>query len=96
MRAYPVAAVLIFMSSAANGGESGLASYYDGVGGGKTCAHRSLPFGAMVTVNYAGKSVQCRVNDRGPFMAGRIIDVSIEVARILGMIGAGIVRVTLD
>ena len=93
----PVAVGLILTSTAAYGGESGLASYYDGLGnGGRTCAHRTRPLGTLVTVIYGDKSVQCRIDDRGPFMRGRIIDVSIEVAKALGMIGAGIVRVTLE
>jgi len=71
-------------SSAANA-ESGLASYYGGVGksGEMTCAHRSRPFGSQVRVSYRGHSIQCRVNDRGPFVRGRIIDVSTSAARAL-------------
>src|SRR5262249_41711049 len=55
--------------------ESGLASYYGGVGrpGELTCAHKTRPMGSMVTVSYQGRSVRCRVNDRGPFIKGRII-----------------------
>lgn len=78
--------------------ESGLASYYGGRGhsGEMTCAHRTRPFGSMVTVSYRGRSIRCRVNDRGPFIKGRVIDVSISAARELGMIGAGVVLVTLE
>jgi len=50
----------------------------------------------MVTVSHAGRSIRCRVNDRGPFVRGRVIDVSISAARALGMIGAGIVNVSLE
>lgn len=62
-----------------------------------TAAHPSLPFGSCVrvTVVESGKSVQVRINDRGPFTAGRIIDVSETAARELGMVGRGVVRVRL-
>jgi rare lipoprotein A len=77
--------------------EAGLASYYHGLGarGEMTCAHRTRPFGSMVTVSHGGRSIRCRVNDRGPFIRGRIIDVSIGAARALGMIGPGVVSVSL-
>ena len=78
--------------------ESGLASYYGGLGhsGELTCAHRTRPMGSMVTVTYHGHSIQCRVNDRGPFVKGRVIDVSVNVARALGMMDAGVVAVSLE
>jgi rare lipoprotein A len=78
--------------------ESGLASYYGGRGhrGEMTCAHRSRPLGSIVTVTHASRSIQCRVNDRGPFVRGRVIDVSISAARALGMMGAGVVRVSVQ
>ena len=56
-----------------------------------TCAHRRLSFGTKVTVSYRGRSVTCRVNDRGPFIRGRVLDVSLGAARALGMTGAGVV-----
>ena len=78
--------------------ESGLASYYGGHGrhGEMTCAHRTRPLGSLVTVSHDGRSIQCRVNDRGPFVRGRVIDVSLSAARALGMMGAGVVRVSLQ
>jgi rare lipoprotein A len=78
--------------------ESGLASYYGGIGhsGEMTCAHRTRPMGSMITVSYQGRSVRCRVNDRGPFVKGRVIDVSVGAARALGMTEAGVVRVSLE
>ena len=78
--------------------ETGLASYYSGVGhrGEMTCAHRTRPFGSVVTVTHAGNSIRCRVNDRGPFVRGRIIDLSITAARALGMVRSGIVRVSVQ
>lgn len=78
--------------------ESGLASYYGGHGrhGELTCAHRTRPMGSMITVSHNGRSIQCRVNDRGPFVRGRVIDLSISAARALGMMNAGVVRVSLQ
>jgi rare lipoprotein A len=77
--------------------ESGLASYYGGIGhsGEMTCAHRTRPMGSMITVSYRGRSIRCRVNDRGPFIKGRVIDVSVSAARALGMMEAGVVQVSL-
>jgi len=62
-------------------------------------AHRTLPFGSKVKVENLsnGRSVVVRINDRGPFIGGRIIDVTEGAARQLGMIRSGVanVRVTL-
>ena len=62
-----------------------------------TAAHRTLPFGTRLAVTNVsnGKTVEVRVNDRGPFKAGRIIDLSLEAARRLDMITPGTARVTL-
>ncbi|UPK37724.1 septal ring lytic transglycosylase RlpA family protein [Bradyrhizobium sp. 186] len=79
--------------------ESGLASYYGygKVGKGElTCAHRTRPFGSVLRVSYSGRSIQCRVNDRGPFIRGRIVDLSVPAARALGMMSAGVVRVSVE
>lgn len=63
-----------------------------------TAAHPSLPFGTRIEVtNRAnGRSVIVRVNDRGPFVRGRIVDVSKEAARRLGMVRSGIVPVCIS
>ncbi len=92
-----LAAALLLGSSVAHA-ETGKASYYPGVGksGEMTCAHRSRPFGSMVRVSVGQRSIQCRVNDRGPFIRGRIIDVSITAARALGMMDAGVVDVSIE
>jgi rare lipoprotein A len=50
----------------------------------------------MVTVSYHGRSIRCRINDRGPFIKGRVIDVSTSAARALEMIQAGVVLVSLE
>jgi rare lipoprotein A len=79
--------------------ESGLASYYSpsnrGGPGDLTCAHRTRPFGSIVTVSYHGQSIHCRITDRGPFIRGRVIDLSVNAARTLGMTKAGVVFVLL-
>ena len=56
-----------------------------------TAAHRTLPFGTKVKVTNKrnGKAIIVRINDRGPFIKGRVIDVSKAAARQLGFIGAG-------
>jgi rare lipoprotein A len=60
-------------------------------------AHRSLPFGTQVRVDnlHNGRSVVVRINDRGPFVGGRVIDVTRGAAVKLGMIGTGVARVKL-
>jgi len=86
----------------------GLASFYDHesqtASGEKfdahelTAAHRTLPFGTRVRVtNVAtGRSVTVRVNDRGPFVPGRIVDVSYSAAETLGIVGRGVAKVKVD
>jgi peptidoglycan lytic transglycosylase len=92
--------------------ENGLASYYiSGVDGGirtasgedfnaraLTAAHPTLPFGTRVRVTNlaSGRSVTVRINDRGPFVPGRVIDVSQAAAEELGMVGRGVTKVKLD
>jgi rare lipoprotein A len=63
-----------------------------------TAAHRTLPFGTRLRVtNVAtGRSVTVRVNDRGPFVPGRVVDVSYSAAQSLGMLRGGIAKVKLD
>jgi rare lipoprotein A len=91
--------------------ETGLASWYGPRFHGKltasgevysqenfTAAHRTLPWGSRVKVtNLAnGKSVEVRINDRGPFGKGRIIDVSRAAAKVLGIVGSGITTVRVE
>jgi rare lipoprotein A len=63
-----------------------------------TAAHPSLPFGTRLRVTNAatGRSVTVRVNDRGPYVPGRIVDVSYSAAQTLGMVGKGVANVRLD
>ncbi|WP_439392308.1 septal ring lytic transglycosylase RlpA family protein [Bradyrhizobium sp. PMVTL-01] len=62
---------------------------------GISCAHRTRSFGSIATVTHlgSGRSISCRINDRGPFVRGRCIDLSHGAARALGMSGTARVRV---
>lgn len=75
--------------------QEGGASWYDYQPG--TCAHRTLPFGTVVTVtNLAtGGSATCTVADRGPFIAGRIIDLDRTVFEQLAPLSAGVINVRI-
>ncbi|RMF63544.1 MAG: septal ring lytic transglycosylase RlpA family protein [Cyanobacteria bacterium J069] len=63
-----------------------------------TAAHRYLPFGTQVRVTNlnTGQSVVVRINDRGPFSRGRVIDLSAGAARVIGMMGSGVAPVSLE
>jgi rare lipoprotein A len=63
-----------------------------------TAAHPTLPFGTRLRVTNvaSGRSVTVRVNDRGPYVPGRIVDVSYSAAETLGMVGSGVAKVKLD
>lgn len=83
---------------------TGLASYYGSgfrTASGQrfnphalTCAHRTLPFGTRLLVTHDGRSVVVTVNDRGPFVRGRVLDLTTAAARAVGLTGAGVGRVT--
>jgi rare lipoprotein A len=87
---------------------SGMASYYGSESGSRTasgqrmisnamtCAHRSLPFGTKLRVTHGGRSVVVTVNDRGPFIRGRVLDLSTGAARAIGLTSAGVGRVTAE
>jgi rare lipoprotein A len=63
-----------------------------------TAAHRTLPFGSIVRVTNLdnGKRTEVRINDRGPFVADRVIDLSLSAAQAIGMVGPGIAKVRLE
>lgn len=97
--------------AAAGEGQSGKASWYGPghighqtasgeifTGKGRTAAHRELPMGAVVRVldKATGRSVVVRINDRGPYVDGRVIDLSEDAARALGIRERGIGDVTLE
>ena len=67
------------------------------VASGMTAAHRTLPFGTMVRVTNTsnGRSVVVRINDRGPFVKGRIIDLTPGAAHAIGIAGLGAVTVDI-
>jgi len=87
---------------------SGVASFYGNESGRRTasgqrfdqnaltCAHRSLPFGTKLRVTHAGRSVIVTVNDRGPFVRGRVLDLSTAAARAVGLTTAGVGRITAE
>ena len=91
--------------------QTGIASYYASCMNGKytasgetcnidayTAAHRSLPFGTIIRVTMLqnGKSVLVKVNDRGPHVRGRVVDVSPAAARKIGLDRAGVAKVTIE
>jgi rare lipoprotein A len=63
---------------------------------GLTAAHRSLPFGTKVKVTNirTGKSVVVRINDRGPFIKGRVIDLSLGAAKVIGLTRSGVAKIS--
>ena len=102
-----ICGALIFVCSSAAMAQSGIASVYAYSGertasgeharpGGLTAAHRTLPFGTRVRVTNRrnGRSVVVRINDRGPFVRGRVIDVTPAAAHALGF--TGLAPVTLS
>jgi rare lipoprotein A len=64
---------------------------------GFTAAHRTLPFGTKLKVTNlrTGKSVVVRVNDRGPFIKGRLIDLSLGAAKVIGLTKTGVAKVNI-
>lgn len=87
---------------------SGMASFYGNESGSRTAsgqrfnqnamtaAHRSLPFGTKLRVTHGGRSVIVTINDRGPFIRGRVLDLSTGAARAIGLTGAGVGRITAE
>ena len=98
----------IVPSSGSGHSFSGVASFYGNESGSQTasgqrfnqnamtCAHRSLPFGTKLRVTHGGQSVVVTVNDRGPFIRGRVLDLSTAAARAVGLTSAGVGRVTAE
>lgn len=106
-----VSVVLSVLLAAASAQAGDIASYYGYESGsrtangerfdplGRTCAHRTHPFGTLLRVTYQGHSAVCRVNDRGPshrLQPPRTLDVSLGVARSLGLVAAGVGPVTIE
>lgn len=95
-----------YVATAGGGMQVGRASFYSGANrtanggfvGAATCAHRSLPFGTKVLVTNLANARQAilTVNDRGPFVRGRVLDVSRGAAGILGMLHAGVSQIRMQ
>lgn len=91
-----------------SGSFAGVASFYGNESGSRTAsgqrfnendltaAHRSLPFGTKLRVTHRGRSVVVTVNDRGPFIKGRVLDLSKGAARAVGLTGSGVGHVTAE
>ncbi len=107
---YYLLLTILFLSSCAYATRKGLASYYADSYEGKTtangeiyrqnkitAAHKTLPFGTKVEVTNLSnnKSVVVRINDRGPYVNGRIIDLTKAAAKEIDMLGAGVVKVKI-
>ncbi|NEW99039.1 septal ring lytic transglycosylase RlpA family protein [Rhodopseudomonas sp. BR0G17] len=87
---------------------SGMASYYGNESGSRTAsgqrmnanamtaAHRTLPFGTKLRVTHGGRSVVVTINDRGPFIRGRVLDLSTGAARAIGLTSRGVGRVVAE
>ncbi|MBN8974196.1 MAG: septal ring lytic transglycosylase RlpA family protein [Xanthobacteraceae bacterium] len=87
---------------------SGIASYYGNEAGNKTAsgqrfnqhamtaAHRTLPFGTKLKVTHGSRSVVVTINDRGPFIRGRVLDLSKGAAHAIGLTGRGVGRVVAE
>ena len=87
---------------------SGMASFYGNESGSKTAsgqrfnqeamtaAHRTLPFGTKLRVTHGSRTVVVTINDRGPFVRGRVLDLSTGAARAIGLTGAGVGRVVAE
>jgi rare lipoprotein A len=99
---------MIVPSSGSGRSFSGMASFYGNESGSRTasgqrfnqnamtCAHRSLPFGTRLRVTHGGRSVVVTVNDRGPFVRGRVLDLSTAAARAVGINGSGVGHVVAE
>ena len=87
---------------------SGMASFYGNESGSKTAsgarfnqnamtaAHKTLPFGTKLRVTHGGQSVVVTINDRGPFIKGRVLDLSTGAARAIGLTSRGVGRVSAE
>lgn len=107
-RSDPAAPAVLDAHSKANSSSYGVASFYtedEWTASGErfnthamTAAHPTLPFGTRLRVTNVtnGRSVVVRINDRGPYVPGRVVDLSESAAESLGMVERGIVKVKLD
>ncbi len=108
MKYVATAALAVLMFSSTAEAASGYASYYKmgrrTANGerfspmGLTCAHRNLPFGTKLKVTNVktGRSVVVRVNDRGPFVRSRVLDLSLGAAQVIGLTAMGIGKISYE
>jgi rare lipoprotein A len=99
---------MVAPSSGSGRSFAGMASFYGNESGSRTasgqrfnqnamtCAHRSLPFGTKLKVTHGERSVIVTVNDRGPFIRGRVLDLSTAAARAVGITSSGVGRVVAE
>lgn len=104
----PMAAPAAAHASTGGRSFSGVASFYGNEAGNKTAsgarfnqnamtaAHRSLPFGTKLRVTHGGRSVVVTVNDRGPFIRGRVLDLSKGAASAIGLTSRGVGKVVAE
>jgi rare lipoprotein A len=80
------------------GARTATGEVYQAYGPELTCAHKSLPFGTRLRVTDldTGAAIVCRVNDRGPYISGRIVDLNGTAAKAFGLVGRGVARVRVD
>jgi rare lipoprotein A len=107
-RSWRDANAAIAPSSGSGHSFSGMASFYGNESGSKTAsgqrfnenamtaAHRSLPFGTKLKVTHGDRSIVVTINDRGPFVHGRVLDLSTAAARAVGLTSAGVGRVVAE
>lgn len=100
-----LAVALLFLASPVLAAECAIASWYGTESGDRTAngepfdgrsltaAHRTMAFGTRIRVEYRGRAVTVRINDRGPFIKGRSLDLSRAAAEQLGLVHAGVGRV---
>jgi rare lipoprotein A len=96
------------ITPSSGGSFAGIASFYGNESGSKTAsgqrfnqsamtaAHRTLPFGTKLKVTHGERSVVVTINDRGPFIRGRVLDLSTGAARAIGLTSAGVGRVVAE
>ena len=91
--------IIMSVIGSASANELGIASYYHNPShGGLTAAHKTLPMGTQVRVVNLdnGRSAVVKIVDRGPFIRGRVIDVSVAAAAVLGFRQAGLAHVRIE
>ena len=109
LAALPAVVVMVYACEQGSSGVAGVASWYGERYRGKptasgelfnpdalTAAHRSLPFGTVVRCTYGTNTVTVRINDRGPFVKGRVIDLSRAAFARLCDVDKGLIKVNIE